>query len=87
MANGNEIVLDHTGFVGHGNTLAAWVTVGIMSVGVIVGVVGFTVGSTVLLIVGIVLVVVGLIAGAVLRAMGHGHGSEQRKHEAGNHQS
>lgn len=86
MANGNEIVLDHTGFVGHGNTLAAWVTIGIMSVGVIVGVVGFTVGSTVLLIVGIVLVVVGLIAGAVLRSMGHGHGSEQRKHEARNHQ-
>ncbi|MFE7630038.1 HGxxPAAW family protein [Kocuria sp. NPDC057446] len=81
MANGNEIVLDHTGFVGHGNTLAAWVTVGIMSVGVIVGVVGFTVGSTVGLIAGIVLVVVGLVAGAVLSRMGHGSSSEQRKHE------
>ncbi|KLU09251.1 MULTISPECIES: HGxxPAAW family protein [Kocuria] len=87
MANGNEIVLDHTGFVGHGNTLAAWVTIGIMSVGVIVGVVGFTVGNTPVLIVGIGLVVVGLIAGAVLRSMGHGAGSEQRKHEARNHQS
>ncbi|MUN64200.1 hypothetical protein GMA12_13820 [Kocuria sediminis] len=86
MANGNEIVLDHTGFVGHGNTLAAWVTIGIMSVGVIVGVVGFTVGNTPVLIVGIGLVVVGLIAGAVLRSMGHGAGSEQRKHEAHNHQ-
>ncbi|EYT49699.1 MULTISPECIES: HGxxPAAW family protein [Kocuria] len=86
MANGNEIVLDHTGFVGHGNTLAAWVTVGIMSVGVIVGVVGFTVGSTALLIAGIVLVVVGLVAGAVLSRMGHGSGSEQRKHEARQHQ-
>lgn len=85
MANGNEIVLDHTGFVGHGNTLAAWVTVGIMSLGVIVGVAGFTVGSTVLLIVGIVLVLVGLVAGAVLRSMGHGAGSEQRKHEARDH--
>ncbi|MEX5299499.1 HGxxPAAW family protein [Kocuria sp. CPCC 205292] len=86
MANGNEIVLDHTGFVGHGNTLAAWVTIGIMSLGVIVGVVGFTVGSTAVLIVGIVLVAVGLVAGAVLRSMGHGSGSEQRKHEARNHQ-
>jgi F0F1-type ATP synthase assembly protein I len=86
MANGNEIVLDHTGFVGHGNTLAAWVTVGIMSVGVIVGVVGFTLGTTPLLIVGIGLVVVGLIAGAVLRSMGHGAGSEQRKHGAHDHQ-
>ena len=86
MANGNEIVLDHTGFVGHGNTLAAWVTVGIMSVGVIVGTVGFTVGSTALLIAGIVVTVVGLIAGAVLSRMGHGSGSEQRKHEARDHQ-
>mgnify|MGYP004478747041 CR=1 FL=1 len=85
MANENQIVLDHTGFVGHGNTLAAWVTIGIMSVGVIVGVVGFTVGNTPVLIVGIGLVVVGLIAGAVLRSMGHGAGSEQRKHEARNH--
>ncbi|MGX5358299.1 HGxxPAAW family protein [Kocuria sp. KH4] len=85
MANENQIVLDHTGFVGHGNTLAAWVTIGIMSVGVIVGVTGFTVGNTPVLIVGIGLVVVGLIAGAVLRSMGHGAGSEQRKHEARNH--
>lgn len=87
MAKGNEIVLDHTGFVGHGNTLAAWVTVGIMSVGVIVGVLGFTVGSAALLIAGIVLVVVGLVAGAVLSAKGHGAGSEQRKHEARGHHS
>ena len=87
MANGNQIVLDHTGFVGHGNTLAAWVTVGIMSVGVIVGVVGFTVGSTAVLIVGLGLIVVGLIAGWVLRSMGHGAGSEQRKHEARHHKA
>ncbi|MEX5294803.1 HGxxPAAW family protein [Kocuria sp. CPCC 205268] len=86
MANGNEIVLDHTGFVGHGNTLAAWVTVGIMSVGVIVGVVGFTIGLTAVLVAGIVLVVVGLVAGAVLSKMGHGSSSEQRKHEARAHQ-
>lgn len=87
MARDNEIVLDHTGFVGHGNTLAAWVTVGIMSLGVIVGVLGFTVGSTPVLIAGIVLVAVGLVAGAVLGAKGHGAGSEQRKHEARDHSS
>ena len=50
------------------------------------GVVGFTVGSTALLIAGIVLVVVGLVAGALLSRMGHGSGSEQRKHEARQHQ-
>jgi hypothetical protein len=87
MANENEIVLDHSGFIGHGNTLAAWVTVGIMSLGVIVGVVGFTIQSTVMLIVGIVLVAVGLVVGAVLSAKGHGAGSEQRKHEASRHGS
>ncbi|MFI7482728.1 HGxxPAAW family protein [Kocuria sp. M1R5S2] len=85
MANGNEIVLDHTGFVGHGNTLAAWVTVGIMSLGFTVGTVGFTLGSSTVLIIGVVLLVVGLVAGLVLRSMGHGAGSEQRKHEARNH--
>jgi hypothetical protein len=85
MANGNEIVLDHTGFVGHGNTLAAWVTVGIMSLGFLVGAVGFTVGSTTVLIVGVVVMVVGLVVGLVLRSMGHGAGSEQRKHEARHH--
>ncbi|ALU41177.1 hypothetical protein AS188_09415 [Kocuria flava] len=81
MTNGNQTVLDHTGFVGHGNTLAAWTTVGIMSVAFIVATVGFTIGATPVTIVGIGLLVVGLIAGAVLRAMGHGAGSEQRKHE------
>lgn len=78
-----EVVLDHSGFVGHGNTLAAWVCIGIMAVGVIVGVVGFTLGTTPVLIVGLGLIVVGLIAGAVLKSMGHGAGSEQRKHETG----
>lgn len=80
MSNTNEVILDHTAAVGHGNTVAAWACVVTMAVGVIVGCTGFTLGSTPVVIVGIGLVVVGMIVGVVLKAMGHGKGSESHEH-------
>ena len=47
------IVLDHTGYVGHGNTVAAWACVAIMSVGIVIGLIGFV------LLISIYLVIVG----------------------------
>lgn len=78
------IVLDHTGYVGHGNTVAAWACVAIMSMGIVIGLIGFVqeLGS-VLMWVGGVIVVLGLIVGAVLKGMGMGYEGEVRKHERG----
>ena len=78
------IVLDHTAYVGHGNTVAAWACVAIMSVGVVLGLIGLVqeLGS-VLMWVGVGVIVLGLIVGAVLKGMGMGYEGEVRKHERG----
>lgn len=83
MSNTNQIILDHTASVGHGNTLAAWACVGIMAAGVIIGCVGFTIASTAVTVVGIGVIVLGLIAGAVLKSMGYGKNGEKTNN--GNH--
>ncbi|MDN5702104.1 MAG: hypothetical protein L0H00_03760 [Micrococcales bacterium] len=78
------IVLDHTAYVGHGNTVAAWACVAIMAVGVVLGLIGLVqeLGS-VLMWVGVGVIVLGLIVGAVLKGMGMGYEGEARKHERG----
>lgn len=78
------VILDHTGYVGHGNTIAAWACLGIMSLGVLLALIGFATSmGGVLMWVGIGVIVVGAIAGAVLKAMGFGYEGEVRKHERG----
>lgn len=85
-AQGSDVVvLDHTGYVGHGNTVASWACIAIMSVGVLLGLIGFTIMGlgSVLMWVGIGVIVLGGIVGAVLKAMGMGYEGEVRKHERG----
>ncbi|MDO5617722.1 HGxxPAAW family protein [Kocuria sp.] len=82
MSNQNEIVLDHTGYVGHGNTPAAWTCIAIMTVGVLVGVVGFTIRVFPMLWVGVAITVVGLIVGFVMKRMGLGYEGEVARVEA-----
>lgn len=78
------VILDHTGYVGHGNTIAAWTCLGIMSLGVVLAVIGFILSmGGVLMWVGIGVIVVGAIAGGVLKAMGFGYEGEVRRHERG----
>ena len=60
MSNTDQIILDHTAAVGHGNTVAAWACVAVMTVGVIVGCVGFITASVPVTVVGIGFIVVGL---------------------------
>ena len=74
MSNTDQIILDHTAAVGHGNTVAGWACVAVMTVGVIVGCVGFVNASVPVTVVGIGFIVVGLIVGGVLKAMGYGKG-------------
>ncbi|GAA4285441.1 hypothetical protein GCM10022261_29720 [Brevibacterium daeguense] len=58
---------------GHGNTLAAWMTVFIMLLGAVVATVGNIFGSWMIFWVGIVIaLIVGPGVGLVLRAMGKG---------------
>lgn len=86
MSNQNEIVLDHTGYVGHGNTPAAWTCIAILTVGVLLAVVGFTIEVMILLWVGIALCGVGLVAGFVMKRMGMGYeGDAARAAENGGH--
>lgn len=78
------VILDHTGYVGHGNTVAAWTCLGTISLGLLVALIGFvmTIGG-VLMWVGVAIMVIGLILGGVLKAMGMGYEGEVRKHERG----
>ncbi|WP_260853642.1 HGxxPAAW family protein [Kocuria palustris] len=78
------VVLDHTGYVGHGNTVAAWACIAVMTVGVVLALIGLTMSlGSVLMWIGIVVIVIGLIVGAVLKAMGMGYEGEVRKHASG----
>ncbi|NHU84064.1 hypothetical protein GWK18_00355 [Kocuria sp. JC486] len=79
MSNQNEIVLDHTGYVGHGNTPAAWACVAILTVGVLLGVIGFTLPAMTLFWVGLALCGVGLVVGFVMKKMGMGYEGEAKR--------
>ncbi|KAA9395011.1 hypothetical protein FCK90_03630 [Kocuria coralli] len=79
MSNQNEIVLDHTGYVGHGSTPAAWACIAIMTVGVLVAVVGFTISVMPMLWVGVAIVVVGLVVGYIMKKMGLGYEGEAKR--------
>ena len=61
-------------YTNHGNTLAAWALCGLVTIGFIIGAVGFDLANTPITIAGIVVMVVGLIAGIALKAAGYGQG-------------
>lgn len=86
MSQKNEIVLDHTGYVGHGNTPAAWTCVAFLTLGVVVAVAGFTIQVPPVLWIGLALCVVGLMVGFVMKRMGLGYeGAAARAAENGGH--
>lgn len=64
---------DHSGdAVGHGNSPAAWIAVGIIVLGALLGSIAFVVAEPWLFFVGLGVIVIGAIAGKVLTAMGFG---------------
>ncbi|MFQ4149385.1 HGxxPAAW family protein [Arthrobacter sp. LAPM80] len=71
--------VDHSIELGHGNSPAAWTSVTIMLVGVIIGCIAFVIGesATVLFWIGVGVIVVGVIAGPVLRMAGYGVGGSK----------
>ncbi len=56
----------------HGNTWAAWATVGVMFLGVLVASIGMMTSSTTATWIGAALVPVGLLVGAAMSKMGYG---------------
>lgn len=66
-----HVVHDH-----HGQSLAAWVTVGILLVASALVALSFPLANTPLLVVGIVVAVAGLVVGKVLSAIGYGIGGK-----------
>lgn len=73
--------IDHSIELGHGNSPAAWTTVGIMLLGSLISCIAFVIGAdaTILFWAGIGVIVLGLIAGGVLRAVGYGVGGSKLK--------
>lgn len=64
----------------HGNTVASWTMVIIMSLGAIVAAIGFDIASTPIFIVGAAVMLIGLVAGIVLRSAGYGQGGKHTKY-------
>ena len=58
--------------VGHGNSVAAWTAVGIITLGSLLGCLAFPFAQPWLFWVGLAVIVVGAITGKVLTAMGFG---------------
>lgn len=64
----------------HGNTIASWAMVGILTLGAIVAAVGFDMASTPIFVVGAAIMLIGVVAGVVLRAAGYGQGGKHTKY-------
>jgi len=56
----------------HGRTLAAWITNGLIVLGVLIGAIGVMIPHMAVLWTGAGVVVAALLIGAALRALGHG---------------
>lgn len=62
--------LHHDG--GHGHSIAAWTSVGVIMAGFVVGAIGMVSAQEWLFVVGVVVIAVGAVLGKVLAAMGFG---------------
>lgn len=74
--------VDHSIELGHGNSPAAWTSVGVMLVGVIVGCIAFLIGESATMLFwigGVGIIVLGIIAGPVLKMAGYGVGGSKLK--------
>ncbi|MGO2542697.1 HGxxPAAW family protein [Specibacter sp. AOP5-B1-6] len=73
--------IDHSIELGHGNSPAAWSSVTVMLVGVIIGCIAFLIGesATMLFWIGVGVIAVGVILGPVLKAAGYGVGGSKLK--------
>lgn len=64
----------------HGNTVASWTMVIIMSLGAIVAAIGFDIANTPIFIVGAAVILIGIVAGIVMRSAGYGQGGKHTKY-------
>lgn len=73
--------IDHNIELGHGNSPAAWTSVTVMLIGVIIGCIAFLIGesATVLFIVGVAVILVGVALGPILKMAGYGVGGSKLK--------
>ncbi len=73
--------IDHSIELGHGNSPAAWTSVAVMLVGVIIGCIAFLIGesATLLFGIGVGIILVGVILGPVLKKAGYGVGGSKLK--------
>lgn len=67
-------------YTNHGNTVAAWALCGLVTIGFIIGSVGFNIANMMILIVGCVVMAVGIVAGIALKAAGYGQGGAKTKY-------
>lgn len=74
-----ENVLVPEPVVGEGNTVSAWTLVLVVTVGLIVATVGFSMLNFVIMNIGIAVMVVGLLLGGVLKAAGYGKDGKHTK--------
>ncbi|AIX99893.1 hypothetical protein ART_0295 [Arthrobacter sp. PAMC 25486] len=73
--------IDHSIELGHGNSPAAWTSVAVMLIGVLIGCVAFLMGesATLLFWIGVGVIAVGVILGPVLKMAGYGVGGSKLK--------
>lgn len=80
MAEEKIVIEPVAPYSNHGNTVAAWALCGLLTIGFIIGAVGFDMANQVILIAGVVVMIIGLIAGLVLKKAGYGQGGAKTKY-------
>ena len=76
MAEEKIVIVPERPYANHGNTVAAWVMVAIMTVGVLVGSIAYDLGSQPVVFVGAGIIVIGLLVGFFLKQAGYGQGGK-----------
>ena len=82
MAEEKIVIVPERPYANHGNTVAAWVMVAIMTVGVLVGSIAYDLGSQPVVFVGAGIIGIGLLVGFFLKQAGYGQGGAKTKNTA-----
>ncbi|HJX79568.1 MULTISPECIES: HGxxPAAW family protein [Micrococcaceae] len=77
MSQNTEIDPVYTEEIGHGNSIAAWACVGIMTIGFIIGGIAFAFHNSTVVYASIGVVVLGLIVGWIMKKAGFGVGGSR----------
>lgn len=79
MAEEKIVIVPERPYANHGNTVAAWIMIAIMTVGLLVGAIAYDLDNPPVVFVGAAIIAVGIVVGLILKQAGYGQGGAKTK--------